>query len=115
MHGHDVRRHADARDWCDIAQLIVRHLREQRHGDRVRRDIALKERVAVWRRFGDVCGTDDAGSADAVVDDDLLAPQPGETVGEQTCLPRAGVWSFSPAGYTTAVGHEGPFVRTAFA
>ena len=41
------------------------------------------QRVPVGRRLRDERGAEHAGGAHAVVDDDLLAPQAGETIGEQ--------------------------------
>src|SRR5215813_7813958 len=82
VHGDDVRCHADARDGREIAQLIVGNLRVQGHGDGVRRDIRLEQRVSVRRRFGDERRAQHAGGAHPVFHYDLLAPQPREALGQ---------------------------------
>ena len=82
MHEDDVGRQADARDRREVAQLVVGHLRVERDRDRVRRDVGLEQRVPVRRRLRDVGRAQRAGGADAVFDDDLLAPQPREALGD---------------------------------
>ncbi len=83
VHGHDVGHPADAGYGRDIAQLVVGHLREERHGDAARGDVALDQGMPVGRGLGDERGAHHAGDADAVLDDDLLPPQPRQALGDQ--------------------------------
>ncbi len=83
MHHDDVRRHADARDRREILRL-VRQLRHERWRDRIRRDVAVEQRVAVRGRFCDERRADRPGRADSVVDVHLLLPHLRQLIGEQT-------------------------------
>ncbi len=82
VRGDDVGRHADARDRREIA-MLVGHVRQHGRGDRVRGDVAMEQGVAVGRRLRDERRADHAGSPGPVVDDDLLAPQARQAIGEQ--------------------------------
>ena len=62
------------RDRREIAHEVVRRFGEQAHVDRLCRDRRHQERIAVGRRLGDEFRADIAARAEAVVDDDLLAP-----------------------------------------
>jgi hypothetical protein len=104
QHQH-VRRNRDQGDRREVLDRVVRHLAVQADVDRVRRQCALEDRVAVGRAFRDQVGADVAAGARSVVDDHRLSPGDRELLsdraGDRVGDPPAG------KGTTRRIGLDG--------
>ena len=81
MHDQEEGRHAEERDWRDVARRIERHRRHQLGVDAERAGRRDKKLVAVGRRLEHEIDADVAVGAGPVLDDERLAMLAGQLFG----------------------------------